>query len=239
MKNYQAFFGTILLGCTLSLSAFSQDNPPEPEVMVIPAAKAGEEQLKKAGEWVASLELKDKEKEARLITLIADHLTAVRNWHNDHPFDIVPAGINPLTGLPLSDLDRQIIATSSKPKEIDARLLNGLKAELTPEQVEAILDKYTIGKVAFTMKGYQAIVPDLTEKESATIEGFLKQARLESIGYKNMKEISAIFEIYKTKSEQYLNNNGRNWRQMYKTYTDAVKAKKAADKKAAEKKSDK
>ena len=44
-----------------------------------------------------------------------------------------------------------------------------------------------------------------------------------------MQQISAIFEIYKTKNEQYLNNNGRNWRQMYKDYTDAVKAKKAAD----------
>ena len=50
-----------------------------------------------------------------------------------------------------------------------------------------------------------------------------------------MNQISAIFEIYKTKSEQFLNNNGRSWRQMYKEYTDAIKAKKAADKAAAEK----
>jgi nitroimidazol reductase NimA-like FMN-containing flavoprotein (pyridoxamine 5'-phosphate oxidase superfamily) len=35
----------------------------------------------------------------------------------------------------------------------------GLRKDLTEEQVEAILDKYTIGKVAFTMKGYKAIVP--------------------------------------------------------------------------------
>ena len=47
-----------------------------------------------------------------------------------------------------------------------------------------------------------------------------------------MNQISAIFEIYKTKSEQYLNSNGRNWRQLYKTYTDGVKAKKEAEKNA-------
>jgi hypothetical protein len=47
------------------------------------------------------------------------------------------------------------------------------------------------------------------------------------VDYKNMKEISAIFEIYKTKCEQYLNANGRDWRQMYKDYVNAVKAKKA------------
>ena len=45
-----------------------------------------------------------------------------------------------------------------------------------------------------------------------------------------MNQVSAIFEIYKTKSEQYLNSNGRNWRQLYKTYTDGVKAKKEAEK---------
>ena len=46
--------------------------------------------------------------------------------------------------------------------------------------------------------------------------------------YKNVREISVIFEIYKTKSEQYLNANGRNWKQLYKDYTAVIKAKKAA-----------
>jgi hypothetical protein len=106
-----------------------------------------------------------------------------------------------------------------------------LKAELDPAQVEAILDKYTIGKVAFTLQGYRSIVPDLTPKEEMEILKNLKQAREQAIDYKNMKEISAIFEIYKTKCERYLNNNGRNWRQLYKAYTDKVKAEKEAAKK--------
>ena len=80
------------------------------------------------------------------------------------------------------------------------------------EQVEAILDKYTVGKVAFTMAGYHAIVPNLTTEEEATIRGFLKQAREEAVDYKNMNEISAIFKIYKTKSEQYLISRGARWR---------------------------
>jgi hypothetical protein len=45
---------------------------------------------------------------------------------------------------------------------------------------------------------------------------------------KNMKAVSGIFEIYKTKNEQYLNENGRNWKQLYKDYTDKRKAEKAA-----------
>jgi hypothetical protein len=103
-----------------------------------------------------------------------------------------------------------------------------LRKDLTEEQVEVILDKYTVGKVAFTMKGYHAIVPDLTPEEEKTIFAFLKTAREQAVDFKNMDQISAIFEIYKTKSEQHLNSNGRSWKALYKAYTDARKAEKAA-----------
>jgi hypothetical protein len=114
------------------------------------------------------------------------------------------------------------------PTNVHSTLMDGLKKDLTPEQVDAILDKYTIGKVAFTMNGYKSIVPDLKAEEEAKILGFLKQAREQAIDYKNMKQISAIFEIYKTKSEQYLNANGRNWRTLYNDYTKKIKAEKEA-----------
>ena len=104
----------------------------------------------------------------------------------------------------------------------------GLRNDLTEPQVEAILDRYTEGKVAFTMKGYRAIVPDLTDGEATTILGFLQQAREQAVDFKGSKLISAIFEIYKTKSEQYLDSRGRDWHALYKAYTDAVNAKKAA-----------
>lgn len=197
------------------------------KVLLVNELKLDDELVKKATEWVESLNLSDKAKEARLTKAVATHLEAVRNWHNEHPASTVPAGINPLTGLKLSELDRQIIADSAMPATVHTDLMNSLKADLSESQVEAVLDKYTIGKVAFTMAGYKAIVPNLSEKEEATILGFLKQAREQAIDYKSMKQISAIFEIYKTKSEQYLNANGRSWRQMYKEYTDAIKAKKA------------
>ncbi len=182
----------------------------------------------KATEWVGSLKLNDDAKAQRVRTAIATHLTAVKDWHNSHPFTLIPEGINPTTGAKLSEMDRQIIICSTKPKSIHDNLMNVLRAELDSTQVEAILDKYTIGKVAFTLQGYKAIVPDLTAKEETEILKNLKQAREQAIDYKNMKEISAIFEIYKTKCEQYLNNNGRNWRQLYKAYVDKVNAEKKA-----------
>lgn len=190
--------------------------------------KADEELAKKANEWVSTLQLNDTVKSQRVATAITEHLKAVRDWNNTHPATTVPAGINPATGNKLSEMDRQIIAMSAMPSSVHQNLMNALNADLAPEQVEKILDKYTIGKVDFTLRGYKAIVPDLTVEEETKILGFLKQAREQSIDYKNTKQISAIFEIYKTKCEQYLNSNGRNWHQLYKTYTDKIKAEKKA-----------
>lgn len=203
--------------------------PPPANVPIAAEAKvrSDAELMRKAAEWTGALKLGEPEKESRVAQVIVAHLKAVRDWHNEHPYTTVPAGINPVTGKPLSQLDRQMIADSAMPKSVHEELMAGLRKDLTPEQADAILDKYTVGKVAFTMKGYHAIVPDLTPEEEKTILGFLKQAREEAVDYKNMTQISAIFEIYKTKSEQYLNANGRDWRKLYKAYTDAVKARKA------------
>jgi Protein of unknown function (DUF3826) len=212
---------------TIQFTAPAQEQPTARDSKVATDAKANAETEKKAAEWVGSLALGDAAKEARVTAVVATHLKTIRDWHNEHPYTTVPAGINPVTGKPLSTLDRQMIADSAMPKSVHENLMTGLRKDLTEEQVEAILDKYTIGKVAFTMKGYKAIVPDLTAEEEKTILGFLKQARAEAVDYKSMPQISAIFEIYKTKSEQYLNSNGRDWKKLYKAYTDAARAKKA------------
>ncbi|MGV8090652.1 MAG: DUF3826 domain-containing protein [Mangrovibacterium sp.] len=224
MKRYLVF---ILLTGMLFPVIRAQENVKEQ----VPVTAQLSEQEKKAAEWVGSLNLNDPEKEKRVTAVVATHLTAIRDWHNAHPASTVPAGINPVTGNRLTELDRQIIADSAMPESIHEALMTGLRADLNGEQVEAILDKYTVGKVAFTMKGYKAIVPDLTPEEEATILGFLKEAREMAVDYKSMKQISAIFEIYKTKSEQYLIGRGRNWRELYKTYVNYLKEQKAKDQK--------
>lgn len=188
----------------------------------------GADQLQKASEWVSSLQLNDAARESRVKNLIATQLYEVREWHNAHSYTEVPAGINPYTGQRLSEMDRLIIVDSSIPDSVHQHLMKGLYSNLDSTQVDQILDHYTVGKVAFTLKGYQAIVPDLSTTEQGVIEANLKQARSQAIDFKNMKEISAIFEIYKTKCEGYLNSHGRNWRNLYKAYVNKIKAQKAA-----------
>jgi hypothetical protein len=227
-RNLAIFCFTFCLGA--SLHAQTDTKPLQASLTEDQKAKSDAEQDKKAAEWVTSLNLNHAAKEARVKAAIVAHLKAVRDWHNEHPYITVPAGINPATGNRLSELDRQVIANSAIPKTVHESLMNVLKTELSTEGVEAVLDKYTVGKVAFTLQGYKAIVPDLTGEEEAKILGFLKQAREQAIDYKNMNQISAIFEIYKTKCEQYLNSNGRNWRELFKAYVDKRKKEKEQEK---------
>lgn len=182
-------------------------------------------QVEKAEKWVAELKLENSETQNKVENAIATHLTLIRKWHNEHPYTTVPAGVNPRTGDQLTKLDREMIADSSQPDSIHKNLMSALRVNLSEEQVEFILDKYTIGKVDFTFPVYKQIVPDLTPEEEEKILAYLKEAREMAIDYKNMKSISAIFEIYKTKCEQHLKNNGRDWRALYKSFVKSLKEK--------------
>lgn len=193
------------------------------------AAAADESVLKKSQEIIAALNLTDEKAANLATTAVYNHRRAVRDWHNTHPYTIIPE-VDQATGRKLSKVEREMMADKSIPESVHARLLKDLNRVLTPEQVEQVFDGYTVGKVAFTMKGYYAIVPDLTDEEARVIEGYLKQAREEALECKSMKAISQVFEVYKSKCEQYLNSNGRNWRQLFKDYVNKRNAEKKAKK---------
>ena len=195
-------------------------------------AKQDDEQyIAKSASIVAALNLNDEKKQAAVEEIVKKHRTAVVEWHNAHPYTTVPE-LDPATGRKLTDVEREMIADLSIPASVRKEFVKGLKKHLTAEQITQIYDGYTVGKVEFTMRGYYAIVPDLTKKEHAVLEGYLKQAREEALECRRMKGISQVFEVYKTKCEGYLNANGRNWRALFKAYVDKRNAEKAAAKAA-------
>ena len=140
MKNIIFLFGLLIVSC----SVFAQADPLPPAEPMEAQAKALEEMNKKAAEWVGGLAIADEGKKHAVETAIAEHLMAVRDWNNTHPASLVPAGINPATGNKLSELDRQFIACSTIPQEVHNNLMKALRANLSPLQVDTILDRYTV-----------------------------------------------------------------------------------------------
>jgi len=230
-KVYIILTGSLVL--LISANSYAQTATPKQDTKA--TAKANKnDPTARAGDFVAALNLPDTAKASRVKKVIIAHLIAVRDWHNSHPYTLVPDGIDPINGKTFAQLDQQFIIDSTIPKIVHEALMAGLKQDLTEEQVETILDKYTIGKVAFTMNGYKSIVPDMTPVEETYVLSELKSAREQAVDYKDIKEVSIVFKIHKTKIEDYFNSNGRNWKVMYKTYVDKVlAAKKGADKKDA------
>ena len=187
--------------------------------------------LERSEAIVKALELTDKKKEEAVFDLVLNHRKAVVEWHNAHPYTSYPE-VDAKTGRKLNDVEREMLADQQIPASVRQTLVKGLKKHLTKEQILKIWDGYTIGKVDFTMKGYYAIVPDLTDKEAAVLRRYLEQAREEALECRRMKGISQVFEVYKTKCEQYLNANGRNWKALFKAYIDKRNAEKAAQNQA-------
>ena len=134
---------------------------------MVEAQVIDEGSLKKATGWVNDLQLNDPAKETRVIQVIAKHLAAIRDWHNEHANMIPDGAINPQTGKKLSALERQVIADSSQPKSIRQDLLNGLNADLTPEQVEQVL---TIC-LSYEGNSIMTYLPRDVRKRMATITG--------------------------------------------------------------------
>lgn len=224
---------TCLVAISVSTRSFAQTDA-KADGTAKSAKKDKNDPDTRAEQYVSALNLTDTAKADRVKAVICTHITAVRDWHNSHSYTLVPEGIDPINGKVFSALQRQFIIDSTIPKTVHEALMSGLRKDLTEDQVGVILDKYTIGKLEFTMNGYKSIVPDMTPADQDFIMKELKEAREESVDYKDVKnEMSNVFKIHKTRIEDYFNGSNRNWKTMYKTYVDKVlAAKKAGDKSA-------
>lgn len=183
------------------------------------------DQEKQADRWLESLQLGDTNKQVRLQQVIATHLTEVRSFHNTKLGELTDPN-DPRAPIPV---EKQLAADATMPKSVHENLMAGLHSDLTGEQVEDILDKYTSGRIRPIFDAYHAIVPDLTKEEEAAILAILKETREEAVDYKNKEEIVAIFERGKVRCQEYLVSKGRDWNALFAAYNARLDAQKATD----------
>jgi hypothetical protein len=167
-----------------------------------PATAASDAALeKRISGIVASLSLEDSAKQERVHKVLSTDLRAVRDAHN--------------AGLQLDP-------------SVHKSFIDGLQADLNPEQVETVKNSLTANKVPITLKTYHQILPGLKTEDEAKIIDWLKRAREESLDMKNVDEMNPIFKKYKTEIEAYLNAHGYEWAKSYKAFVDGQKAAKGS-----------
>jgi len=144
------------------------------------------------------LALSDTNKIVKVHDTIIAQYRALNAWHdaNDPKLKAAKADTNALA---------QIQASL---KTIHDQFLARLAENLTPEQVEAVKDKMTYGKVQFTFKGYLVEYPNLPEAQQQKVLELLKEARELAMDGGSSEEKTAIFNKYKGKINNYLSKEG-------------------------------
>ena len=240
-----------LLLCVAIKPSLRADDAPAPAVAapanVADKLSAGVEKHTK--EALKALALTDPAKEAKVHDIIAAHMVKFNEFHavNDskiselwHEFDEArkihdaakaDAALDKVGGV--------YAAFKSEHDSFNTKL----GEVLTPEQVEAVKDAFTIKKVAVTFHAYEEIYPGLTAAQKEVVLKLLKDAREEAIDAsyaEKLKEKSAFFKKYKIKIEEgYLTKEGYDMKKARKIFDDKQKAEIAAKKEKNEKPAEK
>ncbi len=144
------------------------------------------------------LALTDTNKVAKVHDTIIAQYRALNAWHdaNDAKLKAARADTNAVAQIRVSL------------KTLHDQFLAHLAENLTPEQVDAVKDKMTYGKVQFTFNGYVSQYPNLSEENKQKILEMLKEAREEAMDGGSAEEKTAVFQRYKGKINNYLSKQG-------------------------------
>jgi len=144
------------------------------------------------------LALTDTNKIAKVHDTIIAQYRALNAWHDANDSKLKAAGKDTNT----------VAQIRASLKTIHDQYLAKLAENLTPEQVEAVKDKMTYGKVQFTYKGYITQYSNLSEANKQKILEMLKEAREEAMDGGSAEEKTAVFQRYKGKINNFLSRQG-------------------------------
>ncbi|HEV2694835.1 MAG TPA: DUF3826 domain-containing protein [Verrucomicrobiae bacterium] len=184
---------------------------------------------------LAALKLSDADKESKVHEILASRFKMLQAWHtaNDtqikdlwSEFDKARSAKNVTAANAALDKIAGVYAAIQPQHE---KFVADLGALLTPEQVEAVKEAYSINKVKVTYAVYLQIFPKLTEEQKAVVLKNMKAAAEESLDCVDVKEMSAFFKKYKIKiEEEYFVTQGIDAAQARKDFAAKQKAEKAA-----------
>lgn len=122
-------------------------------------------------------------------------------------------------------------------KEADEKLatlhkayLTTLARDLNPQQIEQVKDGMTYGVLPITWKGYQAMLPDLTNEQKQQILTYLTEARERAMDEGSSEKKHAMFGKYKGRINNYLSAAGIDMKKASKEWEERIAKEKEATK---------
>jgi hypothetical protein len=152
----------------------------------------------RTAEILKILALTDAEKSAKVHDSIIAQYRALKAWHEENDANLKSAKAD-------TNATAQIRASLKVQHE---KFLGALAENLSPEQIEAVKDKLTYGKVQFTFNGYMTVYPNLAAEHKTEILRLLKEAREDAMDGGSAEEKTAVFQRYKGKINNYLSKQG-------------------------------
>ncbi|WP_240675988.1 DUF3826 domain-containing protein [Botryobacter ruber] len=190
----------------------------------------------RADKIVANLGVKNKAKALRVRNLIAQQYRDLSYLHEFRDARVKAAkegaGVNKKAA---EERKTEIEAfTNQELEKLHKKYVANLQAELTPKQVDGVKDGMTYGVVPITYKGYQDMLPNLTEEQKKQIWDWLVEAREHAMDAGSSHEKHGWFGKYKGRINNYLSAAGYDLKKAGDEWQERIKAEAAA-KEAAKK----
>jgi Spy/CpxP family protein refolding chaperone len=210
--------------CTMAPAAPAGEAPAPADV----EAQYTKDLNKRADDALAELKLDDAAKADRVRELIIAQYRVLRAQHDarDAKLKDIPKDDKDAIAKVKADTDAAI-------KPLHDSFLEKLAADLTPEQIEIVKDRMTMGKVKNDYNAFCDQFPDLTEAQKAYILAQLKEAREIAMDQGSAKEKHDVFGKYRGRINNYLVKEGYDLKKASKEWAERRKNREAQAKQAA------
>lgn len=200
-------FAFFLFSVLLSSSALqAQDNttPAEKEAAYTRTVTSRAEKI------VASLQLTDAKKAAKLTALVAGQYRNLNDVYTFRDEQIKRAKQDLAADKDALAARVKILEeeTTKATKALHAKYLQDLAKELNPDQVDAIKDGMTYNVLHVTYDGYRSMLPNLTAAQKEQIWQWLVEARENAMDAESSEKKHAWFGKYKGRINNYLSAAG-------------------------------
>ncbi|KAA9345443.1 DUF3826 domain-containing protein [Larkinella humicola] len=176
----------------------------------------------RAAKIVATLNLSEPAKSARVQESIARQyrdLNTIRERRKEaikNRIETTP------TATKLAEKEKLEGEITGELKILHTEFLTRLAADLNGQQIDQVKDGMTYGVLPITYKGYQAMLPDLTEAQKKQILAWLTEARERAMDEGTSKEKHAMFGKYKGRINNYLSAAGIDLKQAGKAWEERI-----------------